>query len=150
MILWRISNYADLHGTGGLRGSARWHTRGHPIVYLAETPSAAMLEILVHLEIDKDDLPTTYKLLRVMGDNTILFGTVEPATLPGDWKNQLPLTRGIGDEWLAKSETALLRVPSAIMPETWNWLLNPRHGDAACLRIASISTYGYDAHLFEK
>src|SRR3954465_6255585 len=131
MIFWRISNHADLHGIGGLRGSAPRHTQGHPLLYLAETPSAAMLEILVHLEIDEDDLPTTYKLLKVEAESTILFDTIEPAALPADWRNQQLVTRSIGDEWLTKGNTALLRVPSAIMPETWNWLLNPRHSDAS-------------------
>ncbi len=148
MIVWRISNHADLHGIGGLRGSARWHTRGHPIVYLAETPSAAMLEILVHLEIEEDDLPTTYKLLKVEVDSAILFHTVELVTLPKDWRIQPLVTRSIGDEWLTKGNTALLRIPSAIMPETWNWLLNPRHSDAVRISILSVSTHHYDARLF--
>jgi RES domain-containing protein len=65
MILWRISNYADLLGIGGIEASARWHTAGRPIVYLAENPSSALLEILVHLEADEEDRPDSYQILKV-------------------------------------------------------------------------------------
>ncbi|AVT78400.1 hypothetical protein RPPS3_43380 [Rhodopseudomonas palustris] len=58
MELWRISNYADLTGTGGLRASGRWHSRGRRIVYLADHPSSAVLEMLVHM--DREFLPATY------------------------------------------------------------------------------------------
>ena len=61
MVLWRISNYADLLGIGGMTASARWHTAGQSIVYLAETPSAALLEVFVHLETDEDHRPDAYQ-----------------------------------------------------------------------------------------
>ncbi|MGB9409097.1 MAG: RES family NAD+ phosphorylase, partial [Terracidiphilus sp.] len=47
--LWRISNYVDLSGEGGLTASARWHTKGKPVVYLADSPAGAMLERIVHM-----------------------------------------------------------------------------------------------------
>jgi RES domain-containing protein len=50
MELWRISNYADLSGAGGLRAAGRWHSQGKRIVYLADHPSSALLEMLVHLD----------------------------------------------------------------------------------------------------
>ena len=65
--LWRISEFRDLSGEGGRIASARWHTRGRPVVYLAETPAGAMLERIVHL-LDRDEggiLPRTYQLLRI-------------------------------------------------------------------------------------
>ena len=66
MVLWRISNYADLRGMGGLRAPGRWHYAGQPIVYLAEHPALALLEILVHMEIaGVGQLPDRYQLLRV-------------------------------------------------------------------------------------
>jgi RES domain-containing protein len=65
MLLWRISNYADLSGEGGRRSDGRWHEQGRSVVYLAEHPALALLEVLVHLEIDPDDLPSSYQLLTV-------------------------------------------------------------------------------------
>ena len=64
MELWRISNYADLSGGGGLRAGGRWHSLGRKIVYLADHPSSALLEMLVHM--DRDLIPATYQLLRVV------------------------------------------------------------------------------------
>src|ERR1700760_2867377 len=134
MILWRISNYADLLGIGGLYASARWHTGGRPIVYLAENPSSALLEVLVHLETDEDQRPDSYQLLKLEAEDGVAFETVEPASLSPEWMANEAETQSVGDEWLAGKRTALLRVPSAITPETWNWVLNPRHADAGRIR----------------
>ncbi|MBV9306867.1 MAG: RES family NAD+ phosphorylase, partial [Acidobacteriaceae bacterium] len=57
-------------------------------------------------------------------------------------------TRTRGDAWIKANATALLRVPSVITPETWNWLLNPRHQDAARVRIIVSTTHSYDLRLF--
>lgn len=58
MELWRISNYADLSGEGGLRAAGRWHTRGKRIVYLTDHPASALLELLAHM--DRDLIPSSY------------------------------------------------------------------------------------------
>ena len=63
MEIWRISNYADLSGIGGVRAAGRWHSQGRRIVYLADHPSSALLEMLVHM--DRDLIPPTYQLLRI-------------------------------------------------------------------------------------
>ena len=65
MWLWRISNHASLSGEGGLHASGRWHARGRRVVYLADHPASALLEVMVHLEIDAEDLPSHYQLLGV-------------------------------------------------------------------------------------
>src|ERR1700710_2443183 len=66
MELWRISNYADLKGIGGLRASGRWHFAGQPVVYLAEHPASALLEILVHQQLSHSEhVPDSYQLLRI-------------------------------------------------------------------------------------
>ena len=57
MFLWRISNHRTLDGRGGLETSARWHTLGRPVVYLAESVASALLEVLVHLELSPVGLP---------------------------------------------------------------------------------------------
>jgi RES domain-containing protein len=66
VILWRISNYADLSGTGGVLHPGRWHHRGRPIVYLAESPAAALLEVLVHVQVSHPgELPAHYQLMEI-------------------------------------------------------------------------------------
>lgn len=150
MILWRISNHADLLGIGGLYASARWHTAGQPIVYLAESPSSALLEVFVHLEIDEDHRPDSYQLLKIEADDSLPFETIDLASLSSTWMSNELETQSRGDAWLSAKRTLLLRVPSAITPETWNWILNPRHPDSAKVRIIQSAIRAYDTRLFRR
>src|SRR5436190_22955822 len=120
MRLWRISNHASLSGDGGLYASGRWHSRGQRIVYLADHPASALVEIMVHLEIDAEDLPTHYQLLGVEVPDGIATTHTDEAELPQGWRQQSALTRARGDAWLNGNAAALLRVPSAIVPESAN------------------------------
>ena len=147
MRLYRISNQASLAGDGGLRASGRWHTKGQPIVYCAPNPAAALLEILVHLEIDVEDFPSRYQLLTIEIPDDISMAAVQTDVLPGDWWRDPAATRAIGDDWLRQRTTFLLAVPSAIVPETTNYLLNPSHPDNPRIRIASIAAYRFDERL---
>jgi RES domain-containing protein len=150
VVLWRISNYADLHGIGGLKASARWHTRGHRIVYLSSTPASALLEILVHLEIEEEHLPRSYKLLEIQVPDDVGIEKVEDREkLPKGWPEKLSLTRAFGNQWLDRNSSALLQVPSALVPHTSNFLLNPLHKDAARIQITSISRQGFDRRLLQ-
>ncbi|MGH6628532.1 MAG: RES family NAD+ phosphorylase, partial [Burkholderiales bacterium] len=100
--LWRISNYADLEGRGGLRAGARWHTKGRAVVYCSEEPTGALLEALVHVEVDSlEDLPKSYQLLRIAFPDKVAVEEVALSSLPPDWKRRTLLTRSIGDAWLA-------------------------------------------------
>lgn len=122
MELWRISNYPDLSGIGGLRAAGRWHSQGRRIVYLADHPSSALLEMLVHL--DRDLIPATYQLLRVSVPDDVVIEIVG-ANLPADWRSKAMSSREVGDGWLDRSTSALLRAPSAISERGSNYLLNP-------------------------
>lgn len=150
MFLWRISNHADLLGTGGMLAPARWHTAGRPVVYLADHPATALLEVLVHLELDEEHRPGKYQLLKIEVDDAVAYETVLESSLPASWKEREAETQLRGDEWLALGSTALLRVPSAITPETWNWMLNPRHADAAKVRVLHAEKHAYDLRLFRR
>lgn len=144
MILWRISRHRDLSGAGGLRAPGRWHFAGQPIVYLAESPAAALLEVCVHTS--ANDVPPSFTLLRVEGPD-LRVSSVRPKDLPKAWTEELDSTRAIGTEWLTKAESALLQVPSTLVPATFNFLLNPRHADAAKFRITQALPYPFDARL---
>jgi RES domain-containing protein len=149
MLLWRISNHATLDGEGGLIASARWHTQGHPVLYLAETPAGALVEVLVHLELDPAHMPRSYKLLKAEAPDDISRQEIGKANLGQNWTQDLLATRKLGDEWLRSRVTALLRVPSAIVPETFNLLLNPHHPQASQVRIVSHRDYPWDKRLLE-
>ncbi len=111
MELWRISNYADLSGIGGLRAAGRWRSQGRRIVYLADHSSSALLEMLVHM--DRDLIPSTYQLLRVVVPSNLAIEAIG-GDLAADWRTETIASRQIGDQWLDRSSSALLRVPSAI------------------------------------
>ena len=144
--LWRISNYESLSGEGGLLYSARWHTAGRRIVYLAESPAGAMIEALVHLELDETDWPRSYHLMQAEYPVSLSVETLKP-TPAKTWKTSLVATRKLGDEWLRARRSALARVPSAILPETWNFLLNPDHSDAQKVRIVRTIRAEHDPRL---
>jgi RES domain-containing protein len=144
MILWRISRHRDLSGTGGLKASGRWHYLGHPVIYFAETPAAALLEVCVHTS--ANDVPPEFVLLKVVGPE-IDIPIVRLEDLPQDWRTRLEITRDLGAEWLRAKESVLLRVPSAIVPETANLLFNPIHPDAARFRMEEAFTYPFDIRL---
>lgn len=143
-VLWRVSRHRDLRGAGGLKAGGRWHYPGRPIVYLAETPAAAVLEVCVHTA--ANDLPPALTLLRIEGPDGA-WPLVQPESLPAGWRAQLEITRDIGAAWLAKNASVLLRVPSAIVPATMNCLLNPLHPRAAAFRIAETMAYPLDPRL---
>jgi RES domain-containing protein len=145
--LWRISNHASLSGDGGLYASGRWHSRGRRVVYLADHPASALVEIMVHLEIDAEDIPTHYQLLGVEVPDDVTAISFAEEKLPDDWRQQIALTRALGDDWLRAGATALLRVPSAIVPEAANYLLSPAHTDAARIGIASALRAPFDPRL---
>lgn len=147
MILWRISNHVTLTGDGGLRASGRWHTRGKRVVYCAENPAAALLEILVHFEIEVRDLPATYKLLKITAPDQARIQRITPADLPSGWRADRQATRGLGDAWLIEMSAPLLAVPSAIVPETFNVLLNPLHPAAKHIVVVHASDYAIDPRL---
>jgi len=144
MILWRISRHRDVSGAGGLRAPGRWHYAGQPIVYLAESPAGALLEVCVHTS--ANDIPPDFTLLRIEGPN-VRIPSVRRQDLPDAWREKMNVTRETGTTWLANGETALLRVPSALVPETPNLLFNPRHGDASKFRITRALKYPFDARL---
>lgn len=146
MALWRISRRTTLDGAGGLIAPARWHSRGRRVVYLAESPAGALLEVLVHLEVDPLRPPVGMKIMKVDEDAASSLA-VTPSSLPAGWAKDLGLTRSIGDEWLAARDSALLRVPSAIVPETMNVLLNPEHPDAARVSILKAEDLDLDDRL---
>ncbi|EJC69645.1 RES family NAD+ phosphorylase [Rhizobium sp. 1AS11] len=142
MILWRISNYTDLSGRGGLLAPGRWHHQGIPVVYCCDHPSTALLEILV--QVDLHQIPRDFQLLKIhCPDNIeVLDIGIDPAAI-----NQTSLTRDRGSKLLEDNDFCLLRVPSAIMPEATNILINPRHPDASRLAIEKTIRYPFDSRL---
>jgi RES domain-containing protein len=144
MILWRISRHRDLSGTGGLRSPGRWHHAGQPVVYLAESPAVALLEVCVHTS--ANEVPPDFTVLKIEAPE-VQIEVIRADELPAGWQSQLEFTRDLGTAWLQKRETPLLRVPSAIVPETATFLLNPTHPDAKRFKITEAFSYPFDVRL---
>jgi RES domain-containing protein len=116
------------------------------MAYLAGCPPGALIEILVHLELNQLELPPSYLLLHISAPDRL---NIPDLAVPGGeaWKGDEAVTRKIGDTWLKSRRSALARVPSAILPETFNYLLNPLHPDAARITIAKTRSALLDSRL---
>ena len=140
MLAWRLCRaaFADLTGEGERHYGGRWNTPGHPVVYAASDAALAVLEVRVHLDLPPDLLPDDYLLLTIdLGDLT----TEHVATIPTD-------PAAFGDTWLREQRTALLLVPSLIVPESANVLLNPVHPHAARASIVARRRFAFDHRLW--
>lgn len=145
MRIWRISNYADLSGIGGTLASGRWHSKGRPILYAAEHSALALLEALVHL--DRGELPDSFQLLGIDIPDAVEFESPPQKELAADWAQDEAATRRVGDRWLRGATSLLLRVPTALVPHAWNFLVNPGHPDMAAATIASVDRAPFDGRL---
>lgn len=114
------------------------------MTYLTSSPAAALLEVLVH-HLRRRDLPRNYQWLEISAPSDI--NVHRCGELPPNWRTEYGATRALGDAWLKERTTPLLEVPSAIVPKTWNYLLNPRHADAKAVRISSVIRYPLDGRL---
>jgi RES domain-containing protein len=114
-------------------------------VYLAETPAGALLEVCVHTA--ANDIPPSYTLLEVSVPTSTSTETVDSNSLPRDWPEKLESTRAIGSEWLHSTRSALLRIPSVIVPSTYNVLLNPGHPDSKQIQVMRLMEYPFDVRL---
>ena len=143
MLLWRISNYATLDGAGGLYASGRWHNIGSRVVYLSEHPAAALLEIIANTDISL--LPDTFKFLKV--DIPEDVACLNASITWDNWRDNLTLSRNVGDIWIKEKKSTLFKVPSALSPDTYNYLLNPLHADAAKCEVTQVIDYPLDQRL---
>lgn len=146
MTLWRVSNHPTLDGAGGLRASGRWHSRGRPIVYSAPNPATALLEVRAHAEIDLEDIPVTLRCIEIEVPDALEIVRIDKL-LGTTWRTHVEEPRRLGDAWLRAAQSALVSVPSVIIPATWNVLINPLHPDSKQIRIASIHEHGIDPRL---
>jgi RES domain-containing protein len=147
---WRLLKTKHLahafDGEGARRHGGRWNSPGVPVVYVAESLSLATLEILVHVH--DGAFLRTYVAIRVTFDRK-LVRVLEPSELPRDWM-AVPLSTGarsMGDAWVSSGASAILRVPSAIVPGEHNYLINPSHPDVRHVRRDRAIPYRMDSRL---
>ncbi len=127
-----------------MKANGRWHYAGQPIVYLAENPAAALLEVCVHT--CANDVPPDFTLLQIEGPD-IAVPTLAITDLPLDWPTNFEATRELGTNWLRTNTAVLLQVPSAVVPRTVNLLFNPMHSQAGLFRIVDAISYPFDMRI---
>ncbi len=128
--------------------AGRWHSRGRRIVYASSTLSLAALEILV--QVDKDLVPADLVSLEIALPEDLEIERIGPKALPDDWRAYPapPVLQRFGAEWLDRGESAVLEVPSAVIPQESNYLLDPAHPGAARIRVVLIENFSFDPRLF--
>ena len=147
---WRIVKARYLStafdGEGARLFGGRWNTKGTPLVYTAGSQALAVLEMLVHLK--SPDLLRHYRLIPVTFDES-LIRPIKLQSLPSNWRRRpAPLAvRRIGDEWAATGRSVVLRVPSVIVPDEFNYLINPRPPDFHKTHLGAPLTYRFDTRL---
>jgi RES domain-containing protein len=151
--LWRISKrkYADtaFNGEGARRFGGRWNSRGQGMVYTSGTLSLAALEVFVHMEVE--DVQTMLAMIRVDVPIEVQISYLDMALLPADWRT-IPapsVLATMGNQWFQAMETAILAVPSVVIPVEYNYLINPLHPDFTKFELHSPQAFEFDPRLWK-
>lgn len=133
-------------GAGGLYAARRWNHQGTVMVYTATSRALAALEFFVHL--DPRDAPDDLLMAEAEVPDE-LVEQLNPDLLPAAWRELNSLVcRDLGSGWAASGRSVGLLVPSAVVEEDWNLLLNPRHADFSKVQIAAAKPFRYDERIF--
>lgn len=152
---WRLvrkKRLADAFtGEGSRLGGGRWNHPGTRVVYVSENLSLAVLEQFIHFTRTDIALAKTLLAIPVQIPEDLNVIDVSPADLPRDWRISPPSdpTRDIGTQWAEKGGSAVLRVPSAIIPEEYNLVLNPGHADFRKVRIGTERPFSLDDRMWK-
>ncbi|SHO55210.1 RES family NAD+ phosphorylase [Vibrio quintilis] len=148
MELFRLSHadFAGLSGQGGLYGAGRWHEKGSLVCYTASSRSLCVLERLVHESMA--DMPSLVMMtIWIPDDVSVIRKSVKQ--LPAGW-DSMPdagAAKAVGQAFLKENQALLLQVPSVVVRDEYNYLINPRHPDAGQIQIVDTSPYYYDQRL---
>ncbi|MCL6260121.1 RES family NAD+ phosphorylase [Aquiflexum sp. TKW24L] len=153
MIVYRIEREKYLETTlGGIGASKsdgfRWNSLNIRLVYTAESRALATLEVSVHLDLS-EDLPNDRYYIEIEVPDEVLIQEVNLEDLPNGWDSQPPIlvTQVIGDDFVNLKEAAILKVPCSIVPQEFNYLINPNHPDFSKIKVLGTSKMNFDARL---
>ncbi len=146
---WRIVKRkhaaSAFSGHGAAKYGGRWNSRGVLMIYTSGSESLAVLETLVHL-----NPPMAFRYVKFdIKFNTASVRTLATASLPANWRQEPPSasTQSLGDVWVKSAATAILAVPSIIVPGETNYLLNPAHPDFSKIKIGKSEEFVFDPRL---
>jgi RES domain-containing protein len=152
MRVWRLCRraYAAPDGEGARRYGGRWNQRGTAVIYASASASLAALEYFVHL--DPDDAPPDLILTAVDVPASVRIRELRLDQLPTNWRS-LPAPEELarlGTTWAQSGETAVLSVPSTILPEERNYLLKPAHAQFRAIRFTSARPFSFDPRMWKR
>lgn len=124
-----LNKHVAPDGEGARRYGGRWNRPGTPIIYTSGTLSLAVLEFLVH--VDSDILPDSLISVRATIPESVSIQTIHLSDLPGNWKDKIipAAVQNLGTAWANRAGSPVLKVPSVVIEEEWNYVLNPLHPD---------------------
>ncbi len=152
MVAYRIAKreyIEDLSGEGARLHGGRWNRKGTAVVYLAENRALATVEYLVHVPLSL--LPVDLYIAEISLPARAEIEEVRSKALPANWATHPPpaALAEIGEEWITRNETLVLRVPSAVVQGECNLLINPKHQHAKQIKIVSSDPMQIDARLLK-
>ena len=153
MKVWRICNKkfsaTAFSGEGAKLWGGRWNEVGQPMVYTAGNLSLAALETFVHL--DSDLMPDELVAIAANIPEKLKVTKIKLTNLPLNWR-EYPAPdaiKQIGMDWIASQESAVLVVPSVVIPEEENWLINPTHPDFRRIKINNELPFSFDPRMWK-
>ncbi|MFZ5484518.1 MAG: RES family NAD+ phosphorylase [Pseudomonadota bacterium] len=152
LTVWRLvtARFADsaFSGEGARLYGGRWNPKGVPMVYTAGSQSLAMLEMLVQ----DAPLRARYVAIPARLPSGLKVERLTPAQLPGHWRD--PAARealqALGGDWIRRASSAVLAVPSAVIPAETNYLINPSHPGIAKIHIGAPELFTTDLRLIKR
>jgi RES domain-containing protein len=147
---WRIVHERNaataFSGEGSRKRGGRWNSRGYRAVYSAESLALATLELLVH-GVPYDTLKRFISISALIPEK--LVTEIKANALPSNWRMDPPpsVLQSIGNRWLQKKQYAVLKVPSAVIPVEFNYVINPDHPDFSKIKIGRAEQHSFDVRL---
>ena len=152
MRVWRVCarRHAAFDGEGARRYAGRWNHRGTRVVYTSGSVALAALEYFVHL--DTDLLPPDLALIPADMPEDVAIRQVAARALPRNWRDfpAPEALQDLGTTWARRGATAVLGVPSAVVPHERNYLLNPAHPDFRRVRVHAPEPFSFDPRLWKR
>jgi RES domain-containing protein len=147
MIMYRCSlrKWAnDLTGTGSYLHGGRWNTPGTRLLYTAENNVLAAFEVALRIPLDQ--ISKNYLMIPIeVPDDSDVYSP----SLPKSWHTDLQLTQYIGNTFARNKKSLLMKVPSAIISDSYNYLINPAHAQINKVKAKEARTILFDARLME-
>ena len=151
MIVYRItlSKFKDdISGQGSALFGGRWNSKGVYVLYCAEHVSLAVLEMVVNYDQSSSPILPSYHLLDIELPETANHLVTLPP-LKKNWERDLPYTQFIGDHFISEGKFLAMKIPSAVIQEESNWMINPHHPDFKKIKIKKSKLYQPDSRLFK-